>query len=154
MCIISWRFWEPRRVRYLRMSPLYSVMTRSFSSWVTLMPIFQHTRRNVLNKLRGNKIETCREYLNNSEHGFEEVRMIQRVRYFVKSKKDNVYKTEKNISASKNNFMDYTLFIITWILRRIKPFERKPERQWKRGVQIQVSGMLRIPNRETEIIKM
>jgi len=57
-----------------------------------MVPIYQHTRCNVLEDLRGHKIETCTEYLNSSEHGFEDVRMFQTAVYFVKSKKDIILK--------------------------------------------------------------
>jgi len=53
-----------------------------------MVPIYQHTRRNVLEDMTGHKIESRREYLNSSEHDFEEFRMFQTVLYFVKSKKD------------------------------------------------------------------
>lgn len=82
----------------------------TFASCLTLVLIYQRTRRNVLKGLRGHKIKTCRNCITRSEHGFEEVRMIQAVRYIVKSKKDIILKNEKNFSTSNKNYTDYTLF--------------------------------------------
>jgi hypothetical protein len=82
----------------------------TFASFLTLVLFYQHTRCNVLKGLRGHKIRTCRKYINSSEHGLEEVRMIQAVRYIVKSKKDIILKNEKNFSTSNKNYTDYTLF--------------------------------------------
>lgn len=71
----------------LRLSHLCSVETLAFPSCVRLKPIYQTTRRNVLKDLRGHKIESCRQWMNGNEYGFEDVRMIQTAQYIVKRKK-------------------------------------------------------------------
>ena len=136
--LMSWRFWEPRKVRDLRVPQLYSVKIRTFPSCLTFVPIYQHTQRNVLKVLRGHKIETCRKHLNSSWTWFWRDSYSS---IFCKVKEGFYLKNEKNIYTNNKNFRDNALFVMALIVWRIKILKKSQNVERKWGVQIQVFGI-------------